>query len=181
MVPFKVKFNPSQSIFDQVCFAAIKSILAGELKAGEAFPSVRVLALDLKIHPNTAHKVVQHLIQELGVDARHFRPVAQYNRFTTRRDWQRRGRAFSRRHWTILDSVARLSALIDEACKAGGKQDRRRVLEALPQLGRVVFDRDRVQVDDAEDRRIAPVLPLDVLANRPDVITEVLATGGLDA
>ena len=64
MVPFKVKFIPGQSIFDQVCFAAIKAILAGELKAGEAFPSVRTLALDLKIHPNTAHKVVQHLIQE---------------------------------------------------------------------------------------------------------------------
>jgi GntR family transcriptional regulator len=64
MVPFKFKFNPGQSIFDQVVFAAIKSILGGELKAGEAFPSVRTLALDLKIHPNTAHKVVQHLIQE---------------------------------------------------------------------------------------------------------------------
>jgi GntR family transcriptional regulator len=64
MVPFRIKFSPGQSIFDQVCFAAIKSILAGELKAGEAFPSVRALALDLKIHPNTAHKVVQHLIQE---------------------------------------------------------------------------------------------------------------------
>jgi len=61
MVPFKVKFSPGQSIFDQVVFAAIKSILAGELKAGEPFPSVRTLALDLKIHPNTAHKVVQHL------------------------------------------------------------------------------------------------------------------------
>ena len=64
MVPFKLKFNPGESIFDQVVFAAIKSILAGELKAGEAFPSVRTLALELKIHPNTAHKVVQHLIQE---------------------------------------------------------------------------------------------------------------------
>jgi GntR family transcriptional regulator len=64
MVPFKVKFAAGQSIFDQVCFAATKSILAGELKAGESFPSVRTLALELKIHPNTAHKVVQHLIQE---------------------------------------------------------------------------------------------------------------------
>ena len=64
MVPFKVKFAAGQSIFDQVCFAATKSILAGELKAGEPFPSVRTLALDLKIHPNTAHKIVQHLIQE---------------------------------------------------------------------------------------------------------------------
>jgi GntR family transcriptional regulator len=64
MVPFTVKLNPGLSIFDQVCFAAIKSILAGEMKAGDAFPSVRTLALDLRIHPNTAHKVVQHLIQE---------------------------------------------------------------------------------------------------------------------
>jgi GntR family transcriptional regulator len=64
MVPFKVKFNPGQSIFNQVVFAAIRSILAGELKPDEPFPSVRALALDLKIHPNTAHKVVQHLIQE---------------------------------------------------------------------------------------------------------------------
>src|SRR3954468_15537972 len=64
MVPFKLKLIPGDSIFDQVVFAATRSILAGELKAGEAFPSVRTLALDLKIHPNTAHKVVQHLVQE---------------------------------------------------------------------------------------------------------------------
>ena len=31
---------------------------------GQAFPSVRALAAELKIHPNTAHKVVQYLIQE---------------------------------------------------------------------------------------------------------------------
>src|SRR5688572_6881990 len=64
MVPFKVRLNPGESIFGQVCFAATKAILAGELKPGEAFPSVRTLALELKIHPNTAHKVVQHLVQE---------------------------------------------------------------------------------------------------------------------
>jgi len=71
MVPFKVRFAPGHSIFDQVCFAAIRSILAGELKAGEPFPSVRTLALDLKIHPNTAHKVVQHLIQERWLLSQH--------------------------------------------------------------------------------------------------------------
>ena len=64
MVPFKLKLILGDSIFDQVVFAATRSILGGELKAGETFPSVRALALDLKIHPNTAHKVVQHLIQE---------------------------------------------------------------------------------------------------------------------
>ena len=64
MVPFKLKIAPGQSIFEQVVFAATKSILSVDIKAGEPFPSVRTLALDLKIHPNTAHKVVQHLIQE---------------------------------------------------------------------------------------------------------------------
>lgn len=64
MTPFKIKVNSSQSIFDQVVFAATKAILCGALKAGEPFLSVRTLAADLKIHPNTAHKVIQHLIQE---------------------------------------------------------------------------------------------------------------------
>jgi hypothetical protein len=38
-----------------------------------------------------------------------------------------------------------------------------------------------VQVHDAVDRRIAAVLALDVLADRADVIAQVLAAGGLDA
>ncbi|MDP1932120.1 MAG: GntR family transcriptional regulator [Gammaproteobacteria bacterium] len=64
MTPFKIKLDPGKAIFDQVVFAATKAILGGALKPGEPFPSVRVMAKDLKIHPNTAHKVVQHLIQE---------------------------------------------------------------------------------------------------------------------
>ncbi len=64
MVPFKVKLDPGKSIFEQVCFAATRAILAGEIKPGEAFPSVRALAVALKIHPNTAHKVIQHLVQD---------------------------------------------------------------------------------------------------------------------
>jgi len=36
----------------------------------QAFPSVRALAAEFKIHPNTAHKVVQHLIQERWLEVR---------------------------------------------------------------------------------------------------------------
>lgn len=64
MTPFKLNPQSGQSIFDQVVYAATKAILAGSLKPGDPFPSVRNLAKDLKIHPNTAHKAVQHLIQE---------------------------------------------------------------------------------------------------------------------
>jgi hypothetical protein len=76
--------------------------------------------------------------------------------------------------------LAEEDALIGRV-EAGGKQDRGRVVEPLAQLDRVVGDRERVQVDDAEDRRLAALLPLDVLADRPDVVAEVLAPGGLDA
>jgi GntR family transcriptional regulator len=61
---FKFTLQPGTSIFDQVVFAATKAFVSGEFQPGQAFPSVRALAADLKIHPNTAHKVVQHLIQE---------------------------------------------------------------------------------------------------------------------
>jgi GntR family transcriptional regulator len=61
---------PGQSIFDQLVFAATKAFVSGALRPGDKFPSVRALAVDLKIHPNTAHKVVQHLIQERWLEVR---------------------------------------------------------------------------------------------------------------
>jgi GntR family transcriptional regulator len=67
---FKHTLQPGQSIFDQVVFAAQKAFLSGEFRPGQTFPSVRALAADLKIHPNTAHKVIQHLIQERWLEAR---------------------------------------------------------------------------------------------------------------
>jgi len=60
---FRLNLRPGQSIFDQVVFAATKAFITGEFQPGQPFPSVRTLAADLMIHPNTAHKVVQHLIQ----------------------------------------------------------------------------------------------------------------------
>ena len=65
---FRFALQPGSSIFDQVVFAATKAFVSGEFQPGQPFPSVRALAADLKIHPNTAHKVVQHLIQERWLD-----------------------------------------------------------------------------------------------------------------
>jgi GntR family transcriptional regulator len=59
-----LRLRPGQSIFDQLVFAAKKAFVTGEFAPGQTFPSVRTLAADLKIHPNTAHKVIQYLIQE---------------------------------------------------------------------------------------------------------------------
>jgi GntR family transcriptional regulator len=68
--PLTITLQPGQSIFDQVVFAAIKAFVSGQLRPGERFPSYRALAADLKIHPNTALKVVQHLIQERWLESR---------------------------------------------------------------------------------------------------------------
>ena len=66
----RIDFRPGESIFDQVVYAAIKAFISGELQPGQPFPSVRTLATQLKIHPNTAHKVVQHLIREHWLESR---------------------------------------------------------------------------------------------------------------
>lgn len=64
MTLFGLTLGPGESIFNQVVFAARKAFLSGEYRPGQPFPSVRTLATNLKIHPNTAHKIVQYLIQE---------------------------------------------------------------------------------------------------------------------
>ncbi len=60
----RFQLKPGEPIVDQVVFAAKKAFLSGEFQPGQTFPSVRALASALKIHPNTAHKAIQHLIQE---------------------------------------------------------------------------------------------------------------------
>jgi GntR family transcriptional regulator len=51
---FNFKLQRGIPIFEQVVFASIGAMLRGEYKAGQPFPSIRSIASDLKIHPNTA-------------------------------------------------------------------------------------------------------------------------------
>ena len=69
MTLMRFVLRPGQPIFEQVVFTAKKAFVSGEYRPGQPFPSVRALAAELKIHPNTAHKVVQHLIQERWLEA----------------------------------------------------------------------------------------------------------------
>jgi DNA-binding transcriptional regulator YhcF (GntR family) len=67
---FRFELRPGQSIFDQVVFAAEKAFIGEEFQTGQACRSVRAPAADLKVHPNTAHRVIQHLIQERFLEVR---------------------------------------------------------------------------------------------------------------
>jgi DNA-binding transcriptional regulator YhcF (GntR family) len=64
VIPFRVTLQSGVPIHDQVAFAAKKAIIAGRLKPGESFPSVRSLSKAVKIHANTAQRVIAQLQQE---------------------------------------------------------------------------------------------------------------------
>lgn len=64
MLPFPVELKPGLPIAEQVIFAAKRAVVSGQLKPGDTFPSVRVLSQELRINPNTAHKIVAALVAE---------------------------------------------------------------------------------------------------------------------
>ena len=64
MIPFRVTFRPGASLYEQVVYAAKKALVSGQLRPGDPFPSVRTFSTELRINPNTAHKVITHLLNE---------------------------------------------------------------------------------------------------------------------
>jgi GntR family transcriptional regulator len=70
VIPFRLTFEPGISLYEQVVYAAKKAVVSGQMRPGDAFPSVRALSKALKINPNTAHKVITHLVAEGLIEVR---------------------------------------------------------------------------------------------------------------
>ena len=70
VIPFRLTFEPGISLYEQVVYAAKKAMVCGQMRAGDPFPSVRALGKALKINPNTAHKVITHLVAEGLIEVR---------------------------------------------------------------------------------------------------------------
>lgn len=64
MLPFSIELKPGLPVAEQILFAVRKAVVTGQLRPGEKFPSVRALSQELKVNPNTAHKVVAALVAE---------------------------------------------------------------------------------------------------------------------
>src|SRR5689334_17577691 len=62
MIPSPANPRPGGRLSEKIILAATKAVISGQLRPGDAFPSVRSLSRELKINPNTAHKVVHRLI-----------------------------------------------------------------------------------------------------------------------
>jgi GntR family transcriptional regulator len=63
-LPFTIELRSGLPVHDQIVFAVRKAVVTGQMRAGDAFPSVRALSQELRINPNTAHKAVASLIAE---------------------------------------------------------------------------------------------------------------------
>jgi len=64
VLPFSIELKPGLPVAEQILFAVKKAVVTRQLRPGDRFPSVRVLSQELRINPNTAHKVVAALVQE---------------------------------------------------------------------------------------------------------------------
>lgn len=64
MLPFRVEIKPGAPVYEQVIYEVRKAVLKGQLTPGSRFPSVRQLSQELRINPNTAHKIVARLTAE---------------------------------------------------------------------------------------------------------------------
>lgn len=64
MLSFAITLQTGQPVSEQVVYAVKRAVVAGQLQPGDAFPSVRALSQELRINPNTAHKIVAALTAE---------------------------------------------------------------------------------------------------------------------
>ena len=64
MLPFSIELKTGLPVAEQILFAVKKAVVNGQLRPGDRFPSVRALSQELKVNPNTAHKVVAALVSE---------------------------------------------------------------------------------------------------------------------
>lgn len=64
MINFSIKFQSGVPIYEQIIYAVKKAVVSEQLRPGDTFPSVRELSKDLRINPNTAQKVIAHLVRE---------------------------------------------------------------------------------------------------------------------
>jgi len=63
-LPFAVVLKSGWPVHDQVVFAVERALVSGQLRTGDPFPSVRALSQELRINPNTAHRIVATLVRD---------------------------------------------------------------------------------------------------------------------
>ncbi|MGD2110533.1 MAG: GntR family transcriptional regulator [Phycisphaerae bacterium] len=74
--------NSSVPIFEQIASYVRRSVAAGVYKSGEMIPSLRAMALDLTVNPNTVQRAYEELEREGLIEARRGRGMYVTNNGT---------------------------------------------------------------------------------------------------
>jgi GntR family transcriptional regulator len=115
MLPFSITLHDGVPVYEQVIYAVTRGIVGGQLRPGDLFPSVRTLSQELKINPNTAHKIVAALVEQgllvvrpgIGTEvADHKRGPAAGSRASLEQDAERLAVAARRAGLSINDVIA---------------------------------------------------------------------------
>jgi len=64
MLPFSLTLRTGLPIHEQVVYAVRRAVVTGQLRPGDEFPSVRALSQELRVNPNTSHKIVTTLVDD---------------------------------------------------------------------------------------------------------------------
>lgn len=59
-----IKRDGKMPVYREIMFVIAGKVIAGELKAGERIPSIRNLALEFKVNPNTVQRALLELERE---------------------------------------------------------------------------------------------------------------------
>jgi GntR family transcriptional regulator len=70
MLNFSVAFKPGIPIYEQIVFGIKKAVISGQIKPGDAMPSVREISKELRISPITIQKAVAQLVRENLLETR---------------------------------------------------------------------------------------------------------------
>ncbi|MEM7791415.1 MAG: GntR family transcriptional regulator [Verrucomicrobiota bacterium] len=64
MLPFDAQLTSGSPIYEQLDKAIRRALAARQIRPGDAFPSVRSISKELRINPNTTHKVIATLVAD---------------------------------------------------------------------------------------------------------------------
>ena len=114
MLPFSIALRDGVPVYEQVTYAVTRAIVSGQLRPGDLFPSVRTLSQELKINPNTAHRIVAALVERgllvvrpgIGTEVAGSRRPAAARRETLEDDVERLTVEARHAGWSLPDMVA---------------------------------------------------------------------------
>lgn len=133
MLPFTVSLRAGVPIYEQVIYAVTKAAVSGQVRPGDPFPSVRALSQELKINPNTAHKIVSALIEQgllavlpgIGTVVAHGRPTPAARQLVIESDAERLVVEAKRAGLSLQDVVAAIRRHWARTQSAGSRREDR--------------------------------------------------------